>query len=58
VLTFFGFMHGEAVGFNQTPMVAIAYLGVAAVLFGSAYGEKGKVAAPLTPAHKEPVTAG
>jgi AGZA family xanthine/uracil permease-like MFS transporter len=57
VLTFFGFMHGEAVGFNQTPMVAIAYLGVAAVLFGAAYGEKGKVAVPMTPEHKEPLTA-
>jgi AGZA family xanthine/uracil permease-like MFS transporter len=43
VLTFFGFMHGEAVGFNQTPAVAFAYLGVAAVLYGCAVSEKGKV---------------
>ena len=35
-LTFFGFMHGEAIGFGRTPMVAIGYLGVAAILFGCA----------------------
>jgi adenine/guanine/hypoxanthine permease len=34
VLTFFGFMHGEAVGFAVTPVVAIAYLIVAVFLFG------------------------
>ena len=33
VLTFFGFMHGEAVGIAVTPVVAIAYLIVAAFLF-------------------------
>jgi AGZA family xanthine/uracil permease-like MFS transporter len=32
VLTFFGFMHGEAIGFGQTPTVAIAYLAVAGIL--------------------------
>jgi AGZA family xanthine/uracil permease-like MFS transporter len=36
VLTFFGFMHGEAIGFGQTPLVAISYLGVAGILFGCA----------------------
>jgi AGZA family xanthine/uracil permease-like MFS transporter len=35
-LTFFGFMHGEAIGFGQTPLVAISYLGVAAILAGCA----------------------
>jgi len=35
-LTFFGFMHGEAIGVGRTPMVAIGYLGVAAILFGCA----------------------
>ncbi len=34
VLTFFGFMHGEAVGFAVTPSVAIAYAMVAAFLYG------------------------
>ena len=34
--TFFGFMHGEAIGFAQSPVVSLAYLGVATVLFGCA----------------------
>lgn len=33
-LTFFGLMHGESIGFNQTPVVAAGYLLVAAALFG------------------------
>jgi AGZA family xanthine/uracil permease-like MFS transporter len=33
VLTFFGFMHGEAIGIAVTPTVAVAYLIVAAFLF-------------------------
>ena len=36
VLTFFGLMHSEAVGFAKTPLVAIGYLGVAAILFACA----------------------
>ena len=32
VLTFFGFIHGEKIGFAQTPAVSISYLAVAAVL--------------------------
>jgi len=36
VLTFFGFMHGEAIGIGQTPTMAAAYLCVAAMLFGCA----------------------
>jgi AGZA family xanthine/uracil permease-like MFS transporter len=35
-LTFFGFMHGEAIGFGQTPLVAISYVGVAAILLACA----------------------
>ena len=31
LLTFFGFMHGERIGFAQGPMVAAAYLAVGAV---------------------------
>jgi adenine/guanine/hypoxanthine permease len=34
VLTFFGLMHGEAIGIGQTPTVAIAYLMVGAILYG------------------------
>lgn len=32
-MTFFGFMHGEAIGIGQTPTVACAYVLVAAILF-------------------------
>ena len=32
VLTFFGFMHGEAIGVAQTPLVAISYLVIALIL--------------------------
>jgi AGZA family xanthine/uracil permease-like MFS transporter len=35
-LTFFGFMHGEAIGFGQTPVVATSYLGISVVLLGCA----------------------
>ncbi len=34
--TFFGFMHGEAIGFAQSPVVALAYVGVAGIMFGCA----------------------
>jgi adenine/guanine/hypoxanthine permease len=33
VLTFFGFIHGEEIGIGQSPIVALGYLGVAAMLF-------------------------
>ena len=55
VLTFFGFMHSEAVGINQTPMVAIAYLGVAAVLYGCGVSERKHVGASQPLAGHEPV---
>ncbi len=35
-LTFFGFIHGEQIGVAQSPVVALGYLGVAAMLFGFA----------------------
>jgi AGZA family xanthine/uracil permease-like MFS transporter len=47
VLTFFGFMHGEAIGIGQTPVVALAYLGVAGVLFGCAKTQPAAVTAPV-----------
>src|ERR1700688_4210904 len=34
VFTFFGFIHGEEIGIAQSPIVALGYLGVAAMLFG------------------------
>ena len=33
VLTFFGFMHSEAIGVFKTPGVALSYLGVAVILY-------------------------
>ena len=39
VLTFFGFMHGEAIGVGHSPMVAIAYLIVGTVLLSCAKQE-------------------
>ncbi len=36
VLTFFGLMHGEAIGIGQTPTVAVSYIMVAAILVGCA----------------------
>lgn len=35
-LSFFGFMHAEAIGFGTSPMVAVSYLAVAGLLFGCA----------------------
>jgi AGZA family xanthine/uracil permease-like MFS transporter len=36
VLTFFGFMHGEAIGIGESPVVALSYLLVAGALAGCA----------------------
>jgi AGZA family xanthine/uracil permease-like MFS transporter len=36
VLTFFGFMHSEAIGIAKTPMVALSYAVVAALLYACA----------------------
>ena len=36
VLTFFGFMHGEEIGFGESPGHGARYLGVARVLFACA----------------------
>ncbi len=36
ILTFFGFIHGEAIGIASSPTVAVSYLGIAAILFGCA----------------------
>jgi len=50
-LTFFGFMHGEAIGIGQTPLVAVAYLGVAGVMLGVA--KFATVGAPIVHAEHE-----
>lgn len=36
VFTFFGLIHAEALGFGQTPSMAVSYLGIAAVLYACA----------------------
>jgi AGZA family xanthine/uracil permease-like MFS transporter len=59
-LTFFGLMHGEAIGVGQTPVVAISYFSVAALLFACAkYASI--VPAPAEEAHErhahEPIPA-
>ncbi|QIF01547.1 regulator [Roseimicrobium sp. ORNL1] len=36
VMTFFGLMHGEKIGINMSPVVAISYLMVTAILIGCA----------------------
>jgi adenine/guanine/hypoxanthine permease len=58
VLTFFGFMHGEAIGFAATPVVAVAYLGVAAFFFGcSKYASTSVASEPVPAAHGVPEPA-
>jgi adenine/guanine/hypoxanthine permease len=55
VLTFFGFMHGEAVGLAVTPAVAIAYVLVAAFLYGlSRYPATAFAEAPIGHTAKAP----
>jgi AGZA family xanthine/uracil permease-like MFS transporter len=36
VLSFFGFMHGEAIGVMQAPLVALSYAAVSLILFACA----------------------
>ena len=35
-LTFFGFMHSEAIGIGESPVVALSYLSIAGLLAGCA----------------------
>jgi adenine/guanine/hypoxanthine permease len=55
-LTFFGFMHGEAIGIGQSPLVAISYLTVAAFLVGCAkYKTVGVIdSVPVAPLEHQP----
>jgi len=48
-LTFFGFMHAEAIGIGRTPGVAVAYVLVAALLFGLAKSAKSAAEAAEPP---------
>jgi len=57
VLTFFGFMHSEAIGFAKTPMVALSYLGVAGLLMACAKYDLAPLAKPA-PRPQEAVPGG
>jgi adenine/guanine/hypoxanthine permease len=52
-LTFLGFMHGEAIGFGESPVVAAAYLGVATLLVGCAKFSTAPAAAGAVPVHAD-----
>jgi AGZA family xanthine/uracil permease-like MFS transporter len=54
VLTFFGLMHSEQIGFNMSPTVACGYLGFAAVLM---LGTRMATSAAVEPAHHAAVMA-
>jgi AGZA family xanthine/uracil permease-like MFS transporter len=55
VLTFLGFMHGEKIGFGESPVMALSYLGVATVLFACARsGAVAKVPMPVLDPHGLP----
>ncbi|HEY3914648.1 MAG TPA: regulator [Verrucomicrobiae bacterium] len=54
ILTFFGFMHGEKIGFAQSPIVAFSYGAVAVLLMGCARfaavsSQPGEIVEHLTP---------
>ena len=55
ILTFFGFMHGEAIGVGRTPLVALSYLAVAAILLGCAKFATGTVTVPAPPLSHDPL---
>ncbi len=47
MLTFFGFMHGEKIGFGESPVMALSYLGVATMLYSCArFGAAATAPAP------------
>jgi len=61
VLTFFGFMHGEAIRLGQSPLVALSYLAVSAILAGCAYFAPSAAREPPEVGemlHAEPVPSG
>jgi len=56
-LTFFGFMHGEAIGVGQTPLVALSYLGVGAIMLGCAKFAKVEAKAPEAHEHHHEIVS-
>lgn len=51
VLTYFGFMHGEAIGIGESPVVALSYVVVAGVLVGCARFASASAPSTLDDAH-------
>jgi adenine/guanine/hypoxanthine permease len=52
VLTYFGLIHGEAIGFGQSPAVAVSYLLIAGIFFGCwKFAEAGPKPIAAMPAH-------
>jgi AGZA family xanthine/uracil permease-like MFS transporter len=52
VLTFFGFIHGEAIGLFRSPELAASYLGVAVILYACA--KRAYIIPVGSSAHEEP----
>ncbi|HMJ09961.1 MAG TPA: hypothetical protein VK524_01080 [Polyangiaceae bacterium] len=48
IFTFFGFMHGEAIGVGESPTVTVSYLIVSAILVGCAKFATASVEAPVS----------
>ena len=57
MLTFFGFMHSEAIGIGKTPIVALSYVVVAAALYALSRSAAGlpMSAATAEPSHGTPI---
>ena len=57
VFTFFGFMHGESIGIAESPVLACAYLAIAAVMLGMHYLAHAEEKPAAIPAHGTEVSA-
>jgi AGZA family xanthine/uracil permease-like MFS transporter len=54
ILTFFGLIHSEAIGFGRTPALAGAYMIVAVILY--VCGKKAFILPASNIAHEQPAT--
>lgn len=57
LFTFFGFMHGESIGIAESPVLACAYLAIAAVMLGMHYLAHAEEKPAAIPAHGTEVSA-
>jgi hypothetical protein len=55
VLTFFGFMHSEAIGIGKTPMVAVSYCRLGRALYALSRSAQGADAAARSASHGTPI---